>query len=257
MGTLVRTPKPNTMSTSLLSVGTLAKSIRAQTSLAQTCQYCAKRMASKARSKRPPSLEIELLKSIPNLGSPGQRVVVAPGYMRNHLYPKRLAMYVVRGRAMALDGQLRAKPTSIGSALSGSNPFELAADAHAPATSERAKQRESAALLELTQAQLADELARLPTLVFARRTAGKTALHGSVSPQDIVSRLQELGVQVTELDGAFVPAGARAQKGAKADEGGIEKGRIKSVGEYIFNVKLQKVTAPVRVKVEAEQTTSA
>lgn len=129
-------------------------------------------------------------------------------------------MYVVRGRALGLDGTLQA-PKPSAEAASSSPYSDLASQSFTP--SQLSKQRENAAILELSQAKVAEELNRLPTIVFTRRTAGATALHGSVSTQDLLTRLQEMGVQLTALDGQWV---------SDSKDASVEKGRAKSVGQY-------------------------
>ena len=166
-------------------------------------------MASKARFKRKPLTEIELTAPVENLGQAGQRVRVAPGMMRNHLYPKRMALYVMDGRTLALDGSLgtkKAAPTIAGQ----SKDLTTAPDAPARRPVDEGK--------------VIEQMAKLGPIRFTRKTTGQDVLHGSVTSQDVLSALQDKGVQLSDLEGEFQ---------SQADVDGIENGRIKKVGEYL------------------------
>jgi len=77
-----------------------------------------------------------------------------------------------------------------------------------------------------------------------RWTTGQSDLHDSVSSQDVLIALQERGIQLGDIQGEFV-----AQNGNT----GIENGRMKSVGEYIFILKLQNKQTPVITQVVRDQ----
>lgn len=165
-------------------------------------------MASKARFKRKPLTEVELTTGVENLGQAGQRVRVAPGMMRNHLYPKRLALYVVEGRTLALNGTLGAKKLD-SPVFEPSRPVLETAD--------------TVARKQVDEGKVIEQLSRLGPIRFKRKTTGQDVLHGSVTVQDVLAALQEKGVQLAELDGDFQ---------GQAGQDGIENGRIKKLGEY-------------------------
>jgi ribosomal protein L9 len=148
---------------------------------------------------------IELTANVDHLGAAGQRVQVAPGRMRNHLYPSKLALYVLAGRTMHLDG-------SLGQALvskEASSPSAMSPQL--PSTT-------------ITLAQITAQLEKLGPLVFTRRTTGQDVLHGSVTSQNVLSALQERGVSLTDLDGEWQ---------GKDNNEGLDHGKIKRLGEYV------------------------
>lgn len=167
------------------------------------------RMASKARFKRKPLTEVELTAVVANLGEPGQRVKVAPGMMRNHLYPKRWALYVKDGRTLALDGTLGERREA--SPVAGSSAVSIEAG-------------ESSARIQADEAKVVQQLSKLGPVRFKRKTTGVDVLHGSVTAQDLLSELQARGIPLAELDGEFQ---------AQAGRDGIERGRVKKLGEYL------------------------
>lgn len=174
-------------------------------------QWTLQRQASKsARAKRRPKLEVELTTNVDHLGAAGQRVQVAPGRMRNHLYPSKLALYVLAGRTMHLDGTLGQAPVSKES-TSSSNP-----SSSLPSTT-------------ITLAQITAQLESLGPLVFTRRTTGQDVLHGSVTSQNLLSALQERGVSLTDLDGEWQ---------GKDNNEGLDHGKVKKLGEYICKYPL-------------------
>ena len=176
------------------------------------------RTMTKARTKAVPSLEIELTADVERLGSAGDRVLVKPGMMRNHLYPKRKALYVVRGRALALDGQLGPLPSATATTSTPST-------ASAPSTSGVSRSVQ----LQLDEAKVAEELRQLSDssepLRFARRTRGKDVLYGTVTTQDVLVLLQSRGLQLQELQGEFMSK--------TGDSEAVDRGRIKKTGEYL------------------------
>lgn len=170
--------------------------------------YVRQRQASKsARAKRRPKLEVELTANVEHLGSAGQRVQVAPGRMRNHLFPSKLALYVLGGRTMHLDGSLSQSPSMTShSAASGETSSSSPANA-------------------ATQLQTQAQLENIGLLTFTRRTSSQDTLHGSVTPQNILSALQQLGVPLTQIEGEW--------QGEKSHDDGIDNGKIKKLGEYV------------------------
>lgn len=180
------------------------------------------RQASKsARAKRRPQLEVELTANVERLGSAGQRVQVAPGRMRNHLYPSKLALYVLGGRTLHLDG-------SLSSALS--TPPTPAASGQSSSSSPS-----SAA----TQLQIVAQLEKIGSLSFTRRTTGQATLHGSVTSQNILSALQAGGIPLTEIDGEW--------QGESANDG-IDHGKIKKLGEYVCKWLLSRLRDTINAK---------
>lgn len=126
--------------------------------------------------------------------------------MRNHLYPSKLALYVLHGRTLQLDGTLRERP----------QPREVLPEVPAaprPASS---------------ASQILEHLEKLEPLHFERRMLGQTAnagrLHGSVIVNNILHELQKRGVPITTLDGDWQSTSV---------EGAIEQGRVKRPGQYI------------------------
>lgn len=169
-------------------------------------------MASKARFKRKPLTEVELTASVDNLGQAGQRVRVAPGMMRNHLYPKRMALYVLDGRTLALDGTLGSKKSAT-TAEAGPSSSNLLLDS-----------AQASARKQVDEGKLVEQLSKLEPLQFVRRTTGQDTLHGSVTTQDVLEALQAKGIEVSALEGDFQ---------GQAGQDGIENGRIKKIGQYL------------------------
>jgi len=103
--------------------------------------------------------KVLLTKTIESLGSVGEVVIVADGYARNYLFPKRLA----------------AAPTEHNIAR-----YAKERAAHAAAIEER----------EEKARRLRDVLANR-TLVFVRKAHDDDRLYGSVRAEDIVSQIEE------------------------------------------------------------------
>lgn len=141
------------------------------------------------------------------LGLPGQRVQVAPGRMRNHLYPSKMALYVLGGRTMRLDGTLSDAPNS-----SSSSSVKPAAAA-------------SSTSHIITSRQIVDEIEKLGPLRFERLTTGQNSIHGSVTAQNVLAELQQRGVPITQLDGDW--------QTSADNESALEQGKVKKLGHYI------------------------
>jgi ribosomal protein L9 len=132
--------------------------------------------------------------------------------MRNHLYPSKLALYVVNGRAVQLDGSYGPLRTANESASSSSSSQDISSSI----TSSSAPVVEESRILQ--------QLEKLGPLRFERRTTGQDMLHGSVTQQNVLTALQEAGVQIQEMNGDWA---------ATAQADALDHGKIKQLGEYI------------------------
>lgn len=135
--------------------------------------------------------------------------------MRNHLYPKKLALYVIRRGTLNLDGSI-AKTLPLSSTTQS---LPTPAPSISDLASERAKQSEA-------KAMLFKQLSTLGPLRFMQPTKSPSAdtLYGSVSDKDILGQLQARGLAISELDGSFVADQSRTD--------GVEGNRIKRLGKY-------------------------
>jgi large subunit ribosomal protein L9 len=109
-------------------------------------------------------MEVILQKTVNNLGEIGQVVNVAPGYARNYLFPKKLAIKATPRNMVLLDRQ---------------ESFIKAA---------QAKARK-----ECTD--LAGQLERL-SFTFARKSGENDRLFGSVTNADIAESLRNEGIEI-------------------------------------------------------------
>jgi large subunit ribosomal protein L9 len=104
-------------------------------------------------------MEVILLKDVPRLGRAGELRKVAPGYARNHLIPKGLAVFATEGAVKELEQQQQLE-------------------------ARREKQVE-------TEAQaLAEELEGVTVTIYAK-TGEKERLYGSVTSGDIAEALEK------------------------------------------------------------------
>ncbi|BGP14501.1 hypothetical protein JCM10213_003087 [Rhodosporidiobolus nylandii] len=193
-------------------------------------------------------VEVELTTDVPALGRRGQRVPVAPGIARNRLVPGGQALYVGRSgeavsplqrmlrkealragglqavlaRQRARDAERRAK--QVLDELSG------AVDPHAAARS--AEQAVFSALALLEQ-----------PLPFTRLTTSPTSsdLFGSVSAADVIGLLREKDVHVEAGQGAFV------------EQDGVEKGRVKQLGDFTFEVVFKTLDRAYPLKIQVDK----
>ncbi|KAM0788241.1 hypothetical protein ACM66B_001393 [Microbotryomycetes sp. NB124-2] len=196
----------------------------------RACQFEQRRAAHKL-------VEVQLIKDVPSLGRQGDVVIVAPGRARNSLIPQGLGLYIAGGKPVSplramLDRQSQLAFTrqaqdevvtarDIADALSGDSEPE-------PQSSEQA---------------VLQALSLLPQpLTFKRRTHASNELFGSVSVQDVLAEVREFGLRLDEAACSFI------------ESAGIEKGRIKRIGDYIFEIQLKGLdkTQLIDIKVTAE-----
>ncbi|MDE3180759.1 MAG: 50S ribosomal protein L9 [Acidobacteriota bacterium] len=109
-------------------------------------------------------MEVILIENVDNLGSRGQIVKVAPGYGRNHLLPKKLAIAATPQNRKWVE-QRRQK--------------FLKQEAH-----ERSEAADLAKLIETVR------------LVFTRKTGEQGTLFGSVTAMDIAGELESQGYNI-------------------------------------------------------------
>jgi large subunit ribosomal protein L9 len=109
-------------------------------------------------------MEVILVEDVPNLGSIGALVKVAPGYGRNYLLPKKLAILASTNNKRQLEHEKRV------------------------AGFKRAKARAEAE-------GVAKKLGSL-SLKIARKVGEQDKLYGSVTPHDVAEALQAKGVDV-------------------------------------------------------------
>lgn len=177
--------------------------------------------AISSRKKRT-TVDVELTRDINPLGTAGTRVSIAPGFMRNHLYPKRLALYVIRGRTLQLDGKLGQAPVaatkpSLQAIIEGG---QRSLDAAQVALERQRKQLSETAVLE--------QLTLLGPLRIPRRvTVGRT-IHGSVSAKDIFAEISRKGIQLEKPKGTI-----QEPRQQQAGTGFNATNRIRQLGQYI------------------------
>jgi large subunit ribosomal protein L9 len=109
-------------------------------------------------------IEVILKEPVDNLGNRGDVVKVAPGYARNYLLPRKLALAVTEGNKRQIDAE-----------------------------------RKRASAIEVEERGTADALsARLAhvEVVVARRVGDRDTLYGSVTSADIVEALARQGFEI-------------------------------------------------------------
>lgn len=175
------------------------------------------------------------MRTIPSLGKAGTQISVAPGMMRNHLFPKKMARYVIRGRVLGFDGKLSvnkdppsavsASDTAIQAQSIRQQDLEKLHDQQRRLQEDEGRIIEQQQRLEEERKRIVEQLSHLKPIVFKRRTTERSLLHGSVTPQDVLAALQKRGIQLQQIEGSF--------SSSKDIDEGIENGRIKRTGEYV------------------------
>ncbi|KAJ1962832.1 hypothetical protein IWQ62_003402 [Dispira parvispora] len=145
-------------------------------------------------------LPVTLLNNQPGLGKAGEVVYVKPGHMRNVLYPKGMADYVLRYNG----------------------PRNRQAESEAAAIRAREEAIKSGVLDPSVQPELymllksqADAIQTITHIEFIRTTvkANDDTIFGSISPEDVLAVLRD-------------------QYQVELDKGSIEMPRIKTLGEH-------------------------
>ncbi|GAA5925691.1 hypothetical protein JCM3775_001474 [Rhodotorula graminis] len=213
--------------------------------------------------------------SLPSLGARNQVVALSPGLARNRLVPAGLAVYVGRDgegvsvrRDMERRGEmiaLRRREGQQQAARRAKGVLEQLAQGNAPPTDPLAAARAAERALSLSLSTLAPPSS---PLIFTRLTTSPTSsdLFGSVSVADVVSALRERGVvglatssssSSSSASGASSGSGAGEGAGAhgafRSDQVGVLNGRVKQVGEYVFEVELRASGERVPVQVEVRR----
>ncbi|KIO31757.1 hypothetical protein M407DRAFT_241679 [Tulasnella calospora MUT 4182] len=109
------------------------------------------------------TIQVQLTHDIEGLGQIGSVQSVNPGRMRNDLFPKGLARYVVKGAQLTMPLP-RAAITSNAPTSSGS--------------------------LEIDYGKIRSQISSLPTLAIPRRAVRGTSIFGSVTSTDLVQAFQ-------------------------------------------------------------------
>ena len=109
-------------------------------------------------------MEIVLLKDIDSLGKTGDKVNVAPGYARNYLIPKKLALKATKGNLKKLD--------------------------HIKLQDDKARERDKAS------AEILKEKIETLTLTLLKPAGEEDKLFGSVTSADIAGALSMEGIDV-------------------------------------------------------------
>ncbi|KAL8287107.1 hypothetical protein RQP46_004113 [Phenoliferia psychrophenolica] len=202
-------------------------------------------------------VEVELRQPVLGLGSPGDRIPVAPGRARS-LFKELRALYVVKGRVISPMRDLLRRADS-------QAERQRIRDSKARGEVQPALAQDPVDEVDPRVAALASEtdlrtaLSLVPTpLVFHRRlihspsppptllpgqqpsTPIETSseIFGSVSVLDVINHLREFGVVVDEANAAF-------------EEGtGVEKARLKATGVYSFVVQFKALGESTAVQVE-------
>ncbi|KAI7832802.1 hypothetical protein BC939DRAFT_6462 [Gamsiella multidivaricata] len=131
------------------------------------------------RWKSQKSVEVTLRANVQGLGKPGDVVTVAPGRMRNKLYPMRLANYIDRSSQHVMQA-FSAGQDSMKHAHEANKVFQQAV---------KKEQR----IIQLQE--LRHRLQVLPPLVFPRAVnevlPGSKTIFGSVQVEDVIKELKE------------------------------------------------------------------
>ncbi|KAI9013846.1 hypothetical protein CLU79DRAFT_768221 [Phycomyces nitens] len=173
-------------------------------------------MAKRSAHKKA-SIQVKLNQFIDGVGLKDEVVSVRPGLMRNILYPAKKASYVPtfngpRNRQLELELE-KAAVTETG----------------ADKTVNQERRRESAS-------KLAGSLSSVGTLVFKRAVVpSSTNTFGSVTADDVISKLKDIGLLVERQTIVFQSEG----------------GRIKSLGEHLVTIEAGNQSTTLKVLVEA------
>ncbi|KAK4050076.1 hypothetical protein OIV83_003646 [Microbotryomycetes sp. JL201] len=182
-------------------------------------------------------VEVQLLKDVPALGRQGDIVIVAPGRARNTLIPRGLGLYIAGGKAVSPLRSMLDRQAQIAISRQAQDKIITARDVVDSLSNNNEPELQSS-----EQAILA-ALSLLPQpLTFKRRTHASDELFGSVSVQDVLANVRDFGLRLDEAACSFV------------ESAGIEKGRIKRIGDYIFEIQVKGTdkTQLIDVKVVAE-----
>ncbi|KAK3844425.1 MAG: hypothetical protein J3R72DRAFT_438031 [Linnemannia gamsii] len=159
------------------------------------------------RWKSQKSIEVTLRANVQGLGKPGDVVNVAPGRMRNQLYPMRLANYINKNAQHFQEAT-----------IAGQNALQQ--------IQEISKARQQADKKEQRIVHLQDlrnRLQSLPPLVFSRAVnevlPGSKTIFGSVQAEDVIKELKE-------------------KHGIVIDKVSVQGTKIKSVGDSWARVDL-------------------
>ncbi|KAI1314546.1 hypothetical protein EDD11_002021 [Mortierella claussenii] len=131
------------------------------------------------RWKSQKSINVTLRANVQGLGKPGDVVSVAPGRMRNQLYPMRFANYIDRNAHHFKEAT-----------IAGENAIKSAQEANKVNQQVAKKEQRIVQLQELRH-----RLEALPPLVFMRAVnevlPGSKAIFGSVQAEDVIKELKE------------------------------------------------------------------
>src|SRR5262249_451343 len=119
-------------------------------------------------------IEVILKEPVDNLGNRGDVVKVAPGYARNYLLPRKLALAVTEGNKRQIEAE-RKRAAATEAEREGGAGMEAEGGTGAEALSARVKQVE---------------------VVVARRVGEKDTLYGSVTSADITEALARQGFEI-------------------------------------------------------------
>ncbi|KAJ9073486.1 hypothetical protein DSO57_1016017 [Entomophthora muscae] len=185
--------------------------------------------------KKLPTLKVELLQTVPNLGFVGDTVLVKPGRMRNTLYPLKMAKYIIRD-------PVQLSRTTIDELQKKQEQHQKLQNLFG----KKISTSKSALTGYMKLAKIHKELRGVKTIKFIRAALPSNpgepaALFGSVTVEDVVRKLQEL-YNVT------------------MDKEGIKMERIKKTGTYTIALDFstlgsQDVTLTVEAENQEELTT--
>ncbi|KAG0343567.1 hypothetical protein BG004_005209 [Podila humilis] len=172
------------------------------------------------RWKSQKSIEVTLRANVQGLGKPGDIVNVAPGRMRNQLYPLRLANYIDRNAQIIKDATV-AGQSAIKSVQEATQAYQQAAK----------KEQRIVQLQELRH-----RLQVLGPLVFARAVneilPGSKTIFGSVQAEDVVRELKEkYGINVDKVTVQGTKIKTVGESWARVDLGDLGHVELKVVVE--------------------------